>query len=408
VQAHAHRSLLRLSASYALAWAAVSMVAGPGSAALVRLSGHLALSGGFIGLFYVGAAVGAGLLGRAMDRFRPPAALAASHIVAAAGFALAGLGVAVDLLPAFLAGTLLLAFGFGGVNLSRVAAATLVGPAERGRAVAWVQWSATLGAVVGPLLLILSGPLGQAIGRDPLSLVWTFAPPLLLAGAFLAGGSAVASTVPSPGPSPVPGNGGPPSPAPPVPGRALAAGFVSLAAALAAMAAVMGVAGAAVQYAGHGATVLGGLMLLHFLGMFGFSRVVGRTADRFGRRATVLLGLAGSGLGGLVVALDVGAWGFGAGLFIVGLGWSFAFLGATVLLTDLAPPGRSARTLGRADLVAQLSAAAVAGGAGWWFARAGIEGLGLFAALLVVVPALLVARLREPIPGQYGEAPAAV
>ena len=48
--------------------------------------------------------------------------------------------------------------------------------ALRGRGIAWVQTSAIAGAIAGPLLLVLSEPLGQAIGRDPLHIVWWMAP----------------------------------------------------------------------------------------------------------------------------------------------------------------------------------------------------------------------------------------
>ena len=41
-------TLTRLGAAYALAWATTSMAVGPGSAALVRLSGNLAFAGLYV------------------------------------------------------------------------------------------------------------------------------------------------------------------------------------------------------------------------------------------------------------------------------------------------------------------------------------------------------------------------
>jgi MFS family permease len=89
------------------------------------------------------------------------------------------------------------------------------------------------------------------------------------------------------------------------------------------MAAVMGIGGAAVAHAGHGVPVLGSVMLMHFIGMFGLSRVVGRIVDRVGRVQTIMIGLALLATGGAVIALIPGIVAFGTGLLLVGLGWSF-------------------------------------------------------------------------------------
>jgi MFS family permease len=179
------------------------------------------------------------------------------------------------------------------------------------------------------------------------------------------------------------------------PTATIAVGILALAASQAGMAAVMGVAGAAVSHAGHGVRVLSATMVSHFIGMFGLSRVVGRFADRAGSRATILVGLAVLASGGLIVALVHGSVGFAAGLMIVGLGWSFSFIGATVLLSDAVPGAQRARTVGRADLAAQMSAAAVATGGGWWFASHGAQGLGLVAIVVAVIPAIALALTRE-------------
>ena len=115
------------------------------------------------------------------------------------------------------------------------------------------------------------------------------------------------------------------------------------------------------------------------------------------------MGLSLLATGGIIVALLPGAIGFGVGLLVVGLGWSFGFIGSTVLITDVANPARRARTLGRADLGAQLSAAIIATGGGWWFASRGLAGLGITAAAVVIAPIVLMTFVREPEPGRYVE-----
>lgn len=392
-------TLVRLGGAYALAWATTSMVAGPGSAALVRLTGNLSHAGLYVALFYVGAAVGAASGGRAMDRYSRKRPLVVAYALSAIGFVAAGFGLQRESLAWFVAGITLFAAAFGTANLTRLAVAEMFAPAERGRGVAWVQIAAIFGAIAGPVFLLLSQPLGQWLGRDPSILAWYLAPLLQVGAALLSGSAAEPHT-----------HVGPP-PAAPAPDDAAAArrherrlvvaGSASLAASQAAMASVMGVAGAAVAHAGHGTSVLGSLMLAHFVGMFALSRLVGRIADRIGRRTTILIGLGLLASGGAVVAAIPGPVGFGIGLLLVGVGWSFGFLGSTVLLTDATAPERRARVLGRADLGAQLSAAVIATAGGWWFASQGMTGSGIAAVAVAAAPVVLVALVREGKPGQY-------
>ena len=107
------------------------------------------------------------------------------------------------------------------------------------------------------------------------------------------------------------------------------------------------------------------------------------------------------GLGGAVVALIPNMGGFAAGILIVGLGWSFAYIGASVLHTDITVPSRRARILGRADLITQLTAAVVATSGGVWFAANGLAGLGLVAIAAVTLPFFAFLFVVEPVPGQY-------
>jgi MFS family permease len=389
-------TLTRLGAAYALFWATISMAVGAGSAAFVELTGNLSHAGLFSALFMMSSAGGASLGGRAMDRFGRKPPLVIANLAAAAGYALTGVAVSRSSLLPFIIGTIVFAAGFGIANLSRLAAAEMFPPAERGRGVSWIQIAAIFGAVIGPLLLLLSDPIGRWLGRAPLGLVWFLAPPLLLIAAFALIGAAeprlvAARAAASAGAAPLAAVTNEST-------STILAGTTSLAASQSAMSAIMGVSGAAVAHAGHGVPVLGWLMFLHFIGMFGLSRVVGRVADKVGRNATILSGLALLALGGLTVAFVPGTTGFGIGLLLVGLGWSFGFIGSTVLLTDATSPARRATVLGRADLTAQLSAASIAAGTGWLFAARGVTGLGIVAVVVAALPVALLIRLRRPAP----------
>lgn len=400
------RALRLLGASYALAWLCVAMVAGPGSAAYVALAGRIGDAGYFIAIYFVGAAAGGAVGGRLMDRFGRRPVLVVAHLISAAGFAASGAAVLAGSLPMFVAGVGLLAVGMGGVYLTRLAAAEIFPAARRGRGVAYIQLSAFAGAVIGPLLLVMSGPLGDAIGRDPLGLVWFVAPPLLVLAALLVAFAPETRTIARDLPAfyphaPV---------AVPLPARRarrlhalpVVTGVVVLAMAQAAMLMAMGVTGAALAHEGHGLPVVGVVLSFHFLGMFGLSTFVGRAADRFGRTRTAAFGFGLIASGGAVFALVPGVPAFTLGIFLVGLGWSFGFMAATVLIADVTPVARSARVMGVADMVTAMAAAGASLAGGWVYADRGLAGLGLFAVALVILPALMALLLREPSPGVYG------
>jgi MFS family permease len=297
---------------------------------------------------------------------------------------------------------LVLSAAVGTIFLTRVAGAELFPPNERGRGVSWVQTSAIAGAIGGPLLLLLADPLSAALGTSPLTLVWFMAPPFFIAAALVLlradEPSRIAASYGSGAPAATTASAVSPT-------HIAIVAVIALAAAQAGMASVMGVAGAATVHGGHGVRALGILMAMHFVGMFGLSRVVGRVADRFGRRATILVGLALLAAGGATTAFVPGLAAFGVGLLLVGLGWSFAFIGATLVLTDITDVSRRARVMGRADLITQVTAGVVSLSGGIWYASGGAAAVGLLAIGVVVLPFVAVFFVGERTPGVYASRP---
>ena len=373
-----NRPLILLAASFGLAWVAIAMVAAPGPAAFVSLSGRTADAGLFFAIFSLASAAGAAIIGRAMDRWGRKRPLVAGHLLAAAGFALAGLGVRARSLATFVVGTVTLAFGIGAIYLTRVAASELYGPADRARAVGRVQVAASVAAVAGPFLLL------ALAGR--LDLLWFVAPPIYLVSALLValwrGG----------GPAPRAAGGSPD--AAPIERAPFALGFLALVCAQGAMVTIMGVTGVELTHAGHAPHVTSAVMSLHFLGMFGLSTFVGGIAQRLGRPRTILVGVLTIAVGGVLVAFVAGAVGLAVGLLVVGVGWSFAYIAGTVLLAEIVPAARRARTIGVVDLATALVAALVSYAGGLWYAQRGMMGLGLAAVAIVALPVLAAVRMR--------------
>lgn len=385
------RALLLLSLSYALMWAAVSVTAGPGPAALVTLTGDRGLAGLYFALFSLAAAAGGALGGRLMDRVGRRRVLLGGHVLGAFGYATLGLGVRGASVATFVAGVLLLALGTGAAYLTRLAAAEMLPPERRARGMALVLAGAAVGALAGPALLFALGPLG-----GDTQAVWFIAAPLPLGAAALVALAPESTTLAHRAPAAARASADAP------PRRTLVAGFAALGLSQAAMVGVMGVAGAALAHDGHGVREMAGTLALHFVGMFALAPLVGVVADKAGRRPTILAGIATLAAGALVVALDRGLATFVPGLFLVGLGWSFAYVGATTLVTEVAPAASRGRVLGLADLGGSVASAFAATGAGLWFATNGLPALGLAAAALMLVPLALVLAIRERAPGRYG------
>jgi MFS family permease len=165
----------------------------------------------------------------------------------------------------------------------------------------------------------------------------------------------------------------------------VSAGIAALALAHAVMIAVMVMTPLHMHHGGAKLEVIGIVISVHVLGMFFLAPVVGWAADRFGRPpvltagALVLLAsllLSGSSPAGA-------SYQIGAGLFLLGLGWSLCTVTASTLLSESAPLAARTDVQGAADLVMGLVAAAAGALAGVVMGAFGFVALNVFAALLV-------------------------
>ena len=152
---------------------------------------------------------------------------------------------------------------------------------------------------------------------------------------------------------------------------------------------------------GHagGATlrVIGLVISVHVAGMYLFSPLVGLLADRAGRRATVAVGaallLAAAGLAG--TAPSGAALQLGAGLLLLGLGWSCGLIAGSTLVTESVSEGRRPSAQGGTDLLMGLGAA-LAGVAGGPLLALGGYGLVATVSAALVAPLVVVwARTGE-------------
>lgn len=154
-----------------------------------------------------------------------------------------------------------------------------------------------------------------------------------------------------------------------------------------------------IRHAGFDLGIVGMVMSAHTLGMFAFSPVTGRLADRFGRYPIVLAGLVLLGISAVVAAaapanatpLLVIA------LFLLGLGWNLGFVAGSALLTVGFSPELRGRLQGRADTITWLSGAVASILSGMVFELTGYRTLALVGFALLSIPAVIITRHRRDL-----------
>jgi MFS family permease len=164
------------------------------------------------------------------------------------------------------------------------------------------------------------------------------------------------------------------------------------------MVGVMGVTPNVLDHHGHGGTTTSWVISVHIAGMFAFSPWIGAAMDRFGRRPGLLAGGTSMLIGDILASVETEPVVVGVGLFLIGIGWSAMFLGATAVISDVTAPHERAGALGFTDLFASAASATAGLVAGFVLEAAGYRTLALGVAALVMVVSVVIARgLRERV-----------
>jgi MFS family permease len=324
------------------------------------------------------------------------------------GYAIGGVGAVMSLVSGQQSWFWLLVVGMLGfgvsqaVNLqSRFAAADLAVEDETARPISLVVWVGTIGAILGPVAALWANRVGLDLGLrnwvGPLMLgivgvsaaavvvqVWLRPDPLVLAGGVDAD-SAFENPL----------KGALRSVRVIWPNQRARLAIVAMAVSHMAMVAVMVMTPLHMRDYGH-ADLSTVVVSVHVLGMFGLSPLIGGWADRFGRIRTIALGavILGTGTVAAVVAGYVPALMF-AGLFLLGLGWSFALIAGSALLTESLPIEQRVPAQGVSDLAMNLLGAIAALASGFVKDLAGFQWLAHIAtagAILILISAVGVSR----------------
>jgi MFS family permease len=351
-------------------------------------------------VYGVAQAASARLVGRYMDRAGRRPGLAFGYMVLSlsglAGFVAVSAGTAIGLI----ASCAVLGAGAGAALLGRGAVADMHPPKRRGRAVGRLVLVGTIGAVGVPPLAALLDPTASAVSAAPWLLV------TLLGAAGLA---LVLALRPDPRDLAVEASTGPGgrSPGEVLRQRPGLAAAVSIGVAQAVMVTFMGVVPVVIHRHGAADLTVTLVVSLHLAGMFALSPIVGAALDRWGRRPGLLAGAVLSAAG-VALSLSTVTMVAAAGLFLIGVGWSAAYLGSTAVVSDLAAPAERAGALGLTDLVAASTGSAGVLGSALLLEVADFGTLVTVAIGFLVPPVVLLLRVREEAPGSWPEAGAPV
>jgi len=342
-----------------------------------------------------GTAIMSQVLARMMSVGGRRLGLQTGYLLAALGCLVAVVGVERSSLIIFLVGLFLFGNGQAANLLARYAATDLAEASERSSAMSRVVFASTFGAVFGPLLV---GP-AQWAGEQWFGLA-RYSGPWLASALFLL--LAAANTFLRLRPDPLHVSG-----AMFVPQARMGLGAAVRVAAMntsgrlalsamvvsqATMVAVMTMTPVHLRLHGHEG-ISSYVVSLHIAGMFAFSPLVGRFADRFGRVNAIVVG------GALLVAASALSAVSGEGdlllfpsLWLLGVGWNFGLIGGSSLLMESVDDSVRVRVQGAADLLMSLCGGIAGFSSG--FVRRAIGFHMLAVAALVLAGVLLVHAAR--------------
>jgi MFS family permease len=339
----------------------------------------------------LGAALASWPLSRLMGRFGRRPGLALGYGLAVVGALLGMAGVLASSFLLFLVGMTL--FGVSNTSnlLARYAAADITPASQRGRAMGLIVWGSTIGSIVGPNLMTPTVHAGALLGLSPAGSAF------LISVAGFAVSALLVELLLRPDPLAIARDleGAVAAGAPSAPARSLGAilreprvriAFGSLMAGQLVMIGTTSTSPVYLHDHGHHVGTIGLAVAMHLGGMYVASPLSGWLADRFGRGVMIALG-------GLVLLLALAVAGLvpGAdgtlvmiGLFLNGVGWNFAFVAASALLTDVLSPGERTSIQGLADLVMGVLGALGSAAGGFVLGTLGFGALNALGAAVIV------------------------
>lgn len=359
-----------------------------------QLSGRPAWAGVPSGVYLLASALAAWGWGYGMDRLGRRGGITLGLISGVGGAALAGGAVIMQSFGLLMVGLVFMGIAQAALQFGRFVAAEVHPADQRGRAISNVVLGGTVGAIVGPLMVGPVGRWAQQWGWPQLAGPYGTSLVLFGCGALLVWlrlrpeprdvGRALARLEPER----LPGGA---SDAP----RAISTIARQPAVIVAVTAMVMGqvtmvmlmvITSLYMQHQQHSLDAVALVISSHTVGMFAFSIVSGRMADRWGRGLVITIGAATLVLACLLAPVSPAVPPIAFALFLLGLGWNFCFVGGSSLLADQLSPAERARIQGVNDLLIGLVSAFGSVSSGLIFAAVGYGTMSIVGAIAAAIP----------------------
>jgi MFS family permease len=395
--------MLLLSASLTCLSGMIQLVVAVATVTLVLVSGVESILGLAPAIFLASGALAAFPAGSLMDRFGRVPVLAGGFTVGIAGCCVTALGCSVESIALVVVGFVLVGVTNGTVLLARTAAADMVRPERKARAISVVLFGALFGAALGPLVF---RPLfaGRSLELDNLVVPW------LVAGGFAALGLVLTLAVrPDPRTIALALQTSAAEPAlPPAPLHEVVrrpgvpTALLSAVASFAVMVGVMNLTGYIVIGHHHEQADVFTVISAHIVGMYALVLVIGEVVDRVGRRNAQIAGLLTMGASTLPLVWVDSVAATSLALFGLGVGWNVSYVAAAAELVTHATPAERGSLVGLSDLISGLTGATLALLGGVAYTEIGVGAVAVGATVLVVVPAMLLLVRRRAVPVPVG------
>lgn len=345
-------------------------------------------------VYLLAGAFSAFMWGYVFDAIGRRGGLAAGLCFGVIGSGVAFYAIALQSFTVFLGGMILMGIANAAVQLGRFAAAEVNRPEHRGRAISNVVIGGTVGSVVGPFVAGPAGALIRSWGVNELAGAYLVSLALFAIAAVVVffglrpDPREIGKEVAEKFPEAVAGSGQVRSVLEILRQPAATVAVVSMVLGQMVMVLVMVITSLHMRDHNH---MLGDISIVissHTFGMYAFSIISGRLADRWGRGQVIIVGSATLVLACIAATISPDVLPLGVALFLLGLGWNFCFVGGSTLLADQLSPLERARTQGFNDLLVGLASATGSLGSGFIFAALGYNTMAWISAAFAFIPLL--------------------
>ncbi len=334
--------------------------------------------------------------GYIMDAIGRRNALTFGLFLGVVGSAFSVYAIAQASFSVFLVGMVFMGIANAAVQLGRFVAAEVNPPDARGRAISNVVMGGTFGAILGPVVVEPSGLWIKPFTGDALAGAYAVSLVLFLLGmvaVFLGlrpDPREIGRQVADQFPETQAGSGAARSISEVLSQPAALTAVIAMSLGQVVMILVMVITSLHMNNHDHPLGDISIVISAHTLGMFAFSIISGRLADRFGRESVILAGTVILIAACLVATLSPDVVPLGVALFLLGLGWNFCFVAGSTLLADQLSVTERSRMQGFSDLLVGLCSAVASLSSGLIFAAVGFNMMAYISAAISVLTATIV------------------